>query len=166
MSGANSAFPGVTDPRAIYILRLNANNTFKGVEPNRGQAVLAANDRPENFHGVPQITAINDVAEALRKKGIPFIADGGIRYSGDIAKAIAAGAYSVMLGSMLGGTDDDVAYRAALAIEMLHAYILMVDDIQDRSEVRRGGPTAHIALKNYHEKSYSVQDQATLIMLN
>jgi hypothetical protein len=59
MSGANSAFPGVTDPRAIYILRLNANNTFKGVEPNRGQAVLAANDRPENFHGVPQITANN-----------------------------------------------------------------------------------------------------------
>ena len=59
MSGANSAFPGVTDPRAIYILRLNANNTFKGVEPNRGQAVLAANDRPENFWGVPQISANN-----------------------------------------------------------------------------------------------------------
>jgi hypothetical protein len=59
MSGVNSAFPGVVDPRAIYILRLNANNTFKGVEPNRGQAVLAANDRPENFHGVPQITANN-----------------------------------------------------------------------------------------------------------
>ena len=59
MSGANSAFPGVADPRAIYILRLNANNTFKGVEPNKGQAVLAANDRPENFHGVPQITANN-----------------------------------------------------------------------------------------------------------
>jgi hypothetical protein len=59
MSGANSAFPGVTDPRAIYILRLNANNTFKGIEPNKGQAVLAANDRPENFWGVPQISANN-----------------------------------------------------------------------------------------------------------
>ena len=59
MSGANSAFPGVADPRAIYILRLNANNTFKGVEPNKGQAVLAANDRPENFWGVPQISANN-----------------------------------------------------------------------------------------------------------
>jgi hypothetical protein len=59
MSGANSAFPDVTDPRAIYILRSNANNTFKGVEPNKGQAVLAANDRPENFWGVPQITANN-----------------------------------------------------------------------------------------------------------
>ena len=56
--------------------------------------------------GVPQITAINDVAESLRKKGIPFIADGGIRYSGDIAKAIAAGAYSVMLGSMFAGTEE------------------------------------------------------------
>ena len=56
--------------------------------------------------GVPQITAINDVAEALRKKGIPFIADGGIRYSGDIAKAIAAGAYSVMLGSIFAGTEE------------------------------------------------------------
>ena len=59
MSGVNSAFPGVIDPRAIYLLRLNANNTFKGVEPNKGQAVLAANDRPENFWGVPQITANN-----------------------------------------------------------------------------------------------------------
>ena len=56
--------------------------------------------------GVPQITAINDVADALRKEGIPFIADGGIRYSGDIAKAIAAGAYSVMLGSMFAGTEE------------------------------------------------------------
>ena len=56
--------------------------------------------------GVPQITAINDVADELRKKGIPFIADGGIRYSGDIAKAIAAGAYSVMLGSMFAGTEE------------------------------------------------------------
>ena len=56
--------------------------------------------------GVPQITAINNVADALRKKGIPFIADGGIRYSGDIAKAIAAGAYSVMLGSMFAGTEE------------------------------------------------------------
>ena len=56
--------------------------------------------------GVPQITAINDVADALRRKGIPFIADGGIRYSGDIAKAIAAGAYSVMLGSIFAGTEE------------------------------------------------------------
>ena len=56
--------------------------------------------------GVPQITAISDVAEALKDSGIPLIADGGIRYSGDISKAFAAGAYSVMLGSILAGTEE------------------------------------------------------------
>ncbi|MDC9726495.1 MAG: IMP dehydrogenase [Candidatus Thioglobus sp.] len=56
--------------------------------------------------GVPQITAISDVADALRGTGVPLIADGGIRYSGDIAKAFAAGAYCVMLGSMLAGTEE------------------------------------------------------------
>ncbi len=56
--------------------------------------------------GVPQITAINCVAEALLSKGIPLIADGGLRYSGDIAKAIAAGGHSVMIGSLFAGTDE------------------------------------------------------------
>lgn len=56
--------------------------------------------------GVPQITAISDVAEALEGTGIPLIADGGIRYSGDVAKAIAAGAHTVMMGSMLAGTEE------------------------------------------------------------
>ena len=56
--------------------------------------------------GVPQITAIANVAEALKDKGIPLIADGGIRYSGDIAKAIAAGAHCVMVGSLLAGTKE------------------------------------------------------------
>jgi IMP dehydrogenase len=56
--------------------------------------------------GVPQITAINNVAEALHQSKVPLIADGGIRYSGDIAKAIAAGAYNVMLGSMFAGTEE------------------------------------------------------------
>ena len=56
--------------------------------------------------GVPQITAINDVYKVLKKKSIPFIADGGIRFSGDVAKAIAAGASSVMLGSMFAGTEE------------------------------------------------------------
>jgi IMP dehydrogenase len=56
--------------------------------------------------GIPQITAISNVAEALNKLNIPFIGDGGIRFSGDIAKAIAAGANSVMLGSMFAGTEE------------------------------------------------------------
>ncbi len=56
--------------------------------------------------GVPQITAIANVAEALKGTGIPLIADGGIRYSGDLAKAIAAGAYSVMIGGMFAGTEE------------------------------------------------------------
>jgi IMP dehydrogenase len=56
--------------------------------------------------GVPQITAILDVAEALAKTDVPLIADGGIRYSGDAAKALAAGAHAVMMGSMFAGTDE------------------------------------------------------------
>ena len=56
--------------------------------------------------GVPQISAVSTVAEALAKDGVPLIADGGIRYSGDLAKAIAAGAYSVMIGGLLAGTEE------------------------------------------------------------
>ena len=56
--------------------------------------------------GVPQITAVAEVTEALIKKDIPVIADGGIRFSGDIAKAIAAGGHTVMLGSVLAGTEE------------------------------------------------------------
>ena len=56
--------------------------------------------------GVPQITAVAQVADALKTKDIPIIADGGIRFSGDIAKAIAAGGHSIMLGSVLAGTEE------------------------------------------------------------
>ncbi len=56
--------------------------------------------------GVPQITAIDSVASALRDSGVPLIADGGIRYSGDISKAIAAGAHAVMLGGLFAGTEE------------------------------------------------------------
>ncbi len=56
--------------------------------------------------GVPQITAITNVAKALAGTDVPLIADGGIRYSGDMAKAIAAGAYCIMVGSLLAGTEE------------------------------------------------------------
>ena len=56
--------------------------------------------------GVPQITAVSNVTAALAGKGVPLIADGGIRYSGDIAKAIAAGAHAVMIGSLFAGTEE------------------------------------------------------------
>jgi IMP dehydrogenase/GMP reductase len=56
--------------------------------------------------GVPQITAVDNVATALAGSGVPLIADGGIRYSGDISKAIAAGANVVMLGGLFAGTEE------------------------------------------------------------
>ena len=56
--------------------------------------------------GVPQITAISDVARALEGSGVPLIADGGIRFSGDVAKALSAGAFSCMMGGMFAGTDE------------------------------------------------------------
>ncbi len=56
--------------------------------------------------GVPQITAIDNVAKALAGTDVPLIADGGIRYSGDVAKALVAGAYSIMIGSMFAGTEE------------------------------------------------------------
>ncbi len=56
--------------------------------------------------GVPQITAVANVARELEGTGVPLIADGGLRYSGDIAKVLAAGAYSVMIGGMFAGTDE------------------------------------------------------------
>ena len=56
--------------------------------------------------GVPQITAVVNVAKALARNDVPVIADGGIRYSGDIAKAIAAGAHAVMIGSLFAGTEE------------------------------------------------------------
>ena len=56
--------------------------------------------------GVPQISAVSNVAAALKDRGVPLIADGGVRFSGDIAKAVAAGANCVMIGSLLAGTDE------------------------------------------------------------
>lgn len=56
--------------------------------------------------GVPQVTAVSNVAEGLKNSGIPLIADGGLRYSGDISKVLVAGAYSVMVGGLFAGTEE------------------------------------------------------------
>ena len=56
--------------------------------------------------GVPQLSAVYDVASALKGSGVPLIADGGLRYSGDVVKALAAGGYSVMIGSLIAGTEE------------------------------------------------------------
>lgn len=71
MSGLNSAFPGVTDPRAIYLLRKNTNGTFRGLQPNKGQTVITANDRPESFWGISQAAGVNNTAPG---------SDGNCRY--------------------------------------------------------------------------------------
>ncbi|MDR2799015.1 MAG: IMP dehydrogenase [Bifidobacteriaceae bacterium] len=83
--------------------------------------------------GIPQITAIQDVANAARDSGIPVIADGGIRFIGDIAKALAAGASTVMIGSLLAGSDESPGemveidgkkyktYRGMGSSEVIHA---------------------------------------------
>jgi hypothetical protein len=60
LKGSNSAFPGALDPRAIYMLRLNTAGTFVGVEPNKGQAIIANADRPENFWGISQNPSANN----------------------------------------------------------------------------------------------------------
>lgn len=65
--------------------------------------------------GVPQLTAISDAVEALEGTGIPVIADGGIRFSGDIAKALAAGAACVMVGSMFAGTEESPGRSGTLS---------------------------------------------------
>lgn len=78
LTGTNPAFSGVADPRAWYMLRGNTNGTIKGVSPGAGQAALAANDRPENFWGVAQVTAsnaapVNDSnCRFIFKNGAPF----------------------------------------------------------------------------------------------
>lgn len=62
MNGTNAAFAGVQDPRAIYMLRKNTNGTFVGLQPNKGQTVIAAKDRPENFWGISQESGVNNSA--------------------------------------------------------------------------------------------------------
>ena len=91
----------VTGDAALALVEAGADGVKVGIGPGS-----ICTTRVVAGVGVPQVSAVANVAEALKDKGIPLISDGGIRYSGDIAKALAAGAYSVMIGSLFAGTEE------------------------------------------------------------
>ena len=91
----------VTADAALALVEAGADGIKVGIGPGS-----ICTTRVVAGVGVPQISAVAEVAEVLRSKDIPFIADGGIRYSGDIAKALVAGAHSVMIGSLFAGTEE------------------------------------------------------------
>ena len=91
----------VTGDAALALVKAGADGVKVGIGPGS-----ICTTRVVAGVGVPQISAVSEVARALEKKGVPLIADGGIRYSGDIAKALVAGAYSVMIGGLFAGTEE------------------------------------------------------------
>ena len=96
LAGNVASFEGARD-----LIKLGADGVKVGIGPGS-----ICTTRVVSGAGVPQITAVAECAKATRDAGVPLIADGGIKYSGDITKAIAAGADCVMIGSMLAGTDE------------------------------------------------------------
>ncbi|MBV8810672.1 MAG: IMP dehydrogenase [Acidobacteriaceae bacterium] len=96
LAGNVASFEGARD-----LIALGADGIKVGIGPGS-----ICTTRVVSGAGVPQITAIAECARAARQSGVPLIADGGIKYSGDITKAIAAGADCVMIGSLLAGTDE------------------------------------------------------------
>ena len=90
-----------TEEAALALVKAGADAVKVGIGPGS-----ICTTRIVAGVGVPQITAIANVAKGLAKADIPFIADGGVRYSGDLAKAIAAGASTVMVGGLFAGTDE------------------------------------------------------------
>jgi len=90
-----------TKEAALALIEVGADGVKVGIGPGS-----ICTTRIVAGVGVPQISAIEECAEACKEYGIPVIADGGIRYSGDVSKALAVGANSVMIGSLLAGTDE------------------------------------------------------------
>ena len=91
----------VTADGALALVNAGADGVKVGIGPGS-----ICTTRVVAGVGVPQISAVAEVAEALKKSGVPLIADGGIRYSGDIAKALVAGAHCVMIGGLFAGTEE------------------------------------------------------------
>ncbi|MBQ8968542.1 MAG: IMP dehydrogenase [Bacteroidaceae bacterium] len=106
---AKQAFPGVdivvgnvaTGEAARMLVEAGADGVKVGIGPGS-----ICTTRVVAGVGVPQLSAVYDVAQALEGTGVPLIADGGLRYSGDVVKALAAGGYSVMIGSLIAGTEE------------------------------------------------------------
>ncbi len=106
---AKGAFPNVdivvgniaTGEAALALVEAGADAVKVGIGPGS-----ICTTRVVAGVGVPQLSAIYDVADALKGSGVPLIADGGLRYSGDVVKALAAGGYSVMVGSLVAGTEE------------------------------------------------------------
>src|SRR5699024_5463750 len=90
-----------TGEAARYLVNAGADAVKVGIGPGS-----ICTTRIVAGAGFPQLSAVLEVANELKETGIPVIADGGIRYTGDIPKALAAGADTVMLGSLLAGTDE------------------------------------------------------------
>ncbi len=109
LEAVKAAFPDIdvvvgniaTGEAARYLVEHGADGVKVGIGPGS-----ICTTRVVAGVGVPQLSAVYDVAKALEGTGIPLIADGGIRYSGDIVKALAAGGHSVMLGGMLAGVEE------------------------------------------------------------
>ena len=107
IEGYNGNFPihiavdGGSKPIVKYLVEAGADAVKVGIGPGS-----ICTTRVIAGVGVPQLSAIYDVAKALEGTGVPLIADGGLRYSGDIVKAIAAGGSSVMMGSLLAGVEE------------------------------------------------------------
>jgi len=91
----------VTGDAALAMVKAGADGVKVGIGPGS-----ICTTRVVAGVGVPQVSAVADVAAALKKCGVPLIADGGIRYSGDIAKALVAGAHSIMIGGLFAGTEE------------------------------------------------------------
>jgi IMP dehydrogenase len=91
----------VTGEAALALVEAGANTVKVGIGPGS-----ICTTRVIAGVGVPQVSAVAEVAEVLKDSGVPLISDGGIRYSGDIAKALVAGAYSVMIGGLFAGTEE------------------------------------------------------------
>ena len=109
LKDVKAAFPGIdvvvgniaTGEAGKYLVDNGADGVKVGIGPGS-----ICTTRIIAGIGVPQLSAVYDVAKTLEGTGVPLIADGGIRYSGDIVKALAAGAYSVMLGGMFAGVEE------------------------------------------------------------